>query len=61
MELLIIALVGSCILGLIGLGGVILLIKLGVIAQYWLKDDIPDTIDAEYTLEQQGEADHGDK
>jgi hypothetical protein len=53
MELLLIALVGSCLLGLIGLGGVLLLVKLGVIAHYWLKDETPDTIDAEYTLAQQ--------
>lgn len=57
MELLLIALIGSCLLGLIGLGGILLLVKLGVIAQYWLKNDEADVIDAEYSLEQQEDVD----
>ena len=53
------ALLTVCCLGILGLGGtlglVILLLKLGVIGQYALKQE-PEEIDAEYTLSQSREA-----
>lgn len=42
--------------GVIGLGSLVLLLKLGVIARYWTTSE-PDTIDAEYTLDQQQDLD----
>jgi hypothetical protein len=49
----------ACCLGVLGLGGivglVVLLLKLGVIGQYALKQE-PEEIDAEYSLSQSREA-----
>ena len=49
----------ACCLGVLGLGGiaglVVLLLKLGVIGQYALKQE-PEEIDAEYSLGQSREA-----
>lgn len=49
----------ACCLGVLGLGGivglVVLLLKLGVIGQYALKQE-PEEIDAEYSLNQSREA-----
>lgn len=49
----------ACCLGVLGLGGivglVVLLLKLGVIGQYALKQE-PEEVDAEYSLSQSREA-----
>lgn len=49
----------ACCLGTLGLGGIVglavLLLKLGVIGQYALKQE-PDQVDAEYSLSQSREA-----
>ena len=51
----------ACCLGVFGLGGivglVVLLLKLGVIGQYALKQE-PEEVDAEYSLSQSREARH---
>ncbi len=44
------------LIGVLGLGAVVLLVKLGVAIQYWKAPDT-DTIDAEYTIEQQQDID----
>lgn len=59
MESLPVLLLGVICLGVLGLGGlvglVILLLKLGVIGQYALKQE-PEEVDAEYSLGQSREA-----
>jgi len=54
-----IALLVACGIGFLGLGGlvglVVLLLKLGVVGQYALKQE-PEEIDGQYTLSQSREA-----
>ena len=54
-----IALLAACVIGFLGLGGlvvlVVLLLKLGVVGQYALKRE-PEEIDGQYTLSQSREA-----
>lgn len=42
----------SCLLPVLGIGGIILLLKLGVISSYWRRPD-HDVIDVEYSLAQE--------
>jgi len=56
MEILLLFCGLLLLIGLLGLGALVLLVKLGVILQYWSQPDA-DTIDAEYTIEQQKEID----
>ena len=54
-----IALLAACVVGLLGLGGLVglavLLLKLGVIGQYALKQE-PEEVGGQYTLSQSREA-----
>jgi hypothetical protein len=52
---LILFLVILAIVLLIGVGGVVLLLKLGIIAQYWGKEEPPDSGD--YSLDQSRSSD----
>ena len=56
MEILLVFCGLLFLIGLLGLGALVLLVKLGVALQYWAEPD-PDTIDAEYSIEQQQEID----